>query len=108
MKKRDFNLYVSVLAFIAGALFVLSNDADITANVIGASGESATLTAFIGILVIIASSVFFVLTVNHGEHDIESLVHKNENLHDDLSRQQKAEAELKDKYNYHNYEEHKK
>jgi hypothetical protein len=97
MKKRDFNLYISVLAFITGALFVLSNDADITANVVGASGEGATLTAFIGILIIIGSAAFFVLTINH---DMESLVRKNEHTHEDLTKEEKIQKELEEKYDY--------
>jgi hypothetical protein len=89
---------VSVLAFIVGSLFVLSNDADINANVIGASGEAATLTAFIGILTIIASAVFFILTINHGHTDIESMIRKDENKHEDMNKQHIIQNELEEKY----------
>lgn len=98
MKKRDFNIYVAVLSFIAGALFVLSNDADITANVVGASGEGATVTALIGILIIIASAGFFVMTVQHGKADIETLVHRNDNKHTDLNKEHILKNEIEDKY----------
>jgi len=98
MKKKDFNLYVALLSFIAGAAFILSNNSDMTANVIGASGESATLTAFIGLMIIIASSVFFILTINHGNPDIETMVRRDDNKHEDLNKEEKLKGEIEEKY----------
>lgn len=74
MEKKNFNLTVATFAFIAGAFFVLANKKDITANVIGLSGPGATISAITGIILIIASSGFFVFTINHGDYHLERLV----------------------------------
>ncbi len=57
----------SIVGFFAGAFFVLSNDADITANVIGASGPNTGLTAILGIVLIVASAGLFITGVSNLE-----------------------------------------
>ena len=64
MEKKNFNMIISAVTFIAGGAFVLSNSSDINANVIGASGTGATITAVVGIVLVVASAGFFVLTMN--------------------------------------------
>jgi len=54
----------SIIGFFAGAFFVLSTDADITANVIGASGPSTGITAIAGIALLVASAGLFIIGVS--------------------------------------------
>lgn len=96
MDKKSFNLSLATATFAAGAFFVLANTQDITANVIGASGPEATMTAVTGIALIVASAGFFVFVINHGDTHLERLIRETkdaENVQHEVEKQ-----EVKDKY----------
>ncbi len=79
MKHKNANLIISSLTFVLGALFVVSDSASFTANVIGGSGDpSATLASIIGMFMIMASGVFFILTLSMDQVELERLIHKND------------------------------
>jgi len=67
----------SIAGFFAGAFFVLSNDADITANVIGASGPSSGIAAVAGIALIVVSAGLFITGISN----LESLAAKSNYKH---------------------------
>lgn len=96
MEKKNFNLSIATATFAAGAFFVLANTKDITANVIGASGPGATLTAVTGIVLIVASAGFFVFTINHGDTHLERLVRETKDREEIKTRVE--EEKTKEKY----------
>ena len=96
MEKKNLNLIVSSFAFVLGAIFVLSYPADVTANVIGASGPAAGTTVVIGLVLVIASAAFFILTINHGDTYLERLVRETKNSEEIKSKVD--EHETKEKY----------
>ncbi len=64
------NLIVSAITFVLGGVFVMSDQAGITANVIGYSGVDAGFTSVMGIALIIASAAFFIFTLeNQIQHE---------------------------------------
>jgi hypothetical protein len=102
MEKKNFNLSIATVTFVVGAFFVLANTKDITGGVIGATGPGGTVTAITGLILIIASAGFFVVTINHGEKseniELESLIRKTKN-HEDISiAQEIRKRDTKDKY----------
>ena len=96
MDQKNLNFIVATCAFVLGAIFVLSNPRDITGNVIGASGPGATLTVVMGVVLIIASSAFFMFTINHEDTHLERLLRETKN-HEEVKVQLK-EQETKEKY----------
>jgi hypothetical protein len=64
MDERNFRMLVSAMTFIIGGLFVISNAPDITANVIGASGPEAGLVSIFGIVILVASGIYFMMTAS--------------------------------------------
>jgi hypothetical protein len=82
MKRKTFNLIASVAAFAFGAIYLFSDSASITANVIGASGSNAGFASIIGIVMIISSMVLFEVSMtNTDTHslDLERLVRATKN-----------------------------
>ncbi|MEM4637672.1 MAG: hypothetical protein QXK76_01430 [Candidatus Woesearchaeota archaeon] len=107
MEKKNFNLTISTITFIIGAFFLLSNTKDITGAVVGISGPGGTITAITGLILIIASTAFFIFIINHGDLELERLVRETKN-HEDLTVTKKIkEQEIKEKYQQE-YEEYKK
>ncbi|MGV8150853.1 MAG: hypothetical protein ACP5NV_03945 [Candidatus Woesearchaeota archaeon] len=96
MEKKNFNLSIATATFVLGAFFVLANTKDITANVIGASGPGATITAVTGIILIIASAGFFVFAINHGDTHLERLVRETKDTEE--IKTQVEEQKAKEKY----------
>jgi hypothetical protein len=95
MKLRTFNFIASFSAFILGALFVFSDGAGITANVIGASGDGAGLVSIIGVVMIIgAIGLFIVSQTSTDNHplDLERLIRGTKN-HTNLNGEQYPEEE---------------
>ena len=102
MEQKNFNLIVATITFAAGAAFVLGNRPDITANVVGASGGSASLSSILGITLIIASSAFFVFVINHGDIKLENLIRQTKN-HEEIKSKMPSdniEEEYREKEEY--------
>ena len=96
MKHKNANLIVSSLTFVLGVLFVVSDNVSFTGNVIGASGDpGATLASIIGMFMIMASGVFFIMTLSMDHLELERLVHKNDH----------NSSEIKNYTNMHEQEE---
>ena len=96
MDKKNLNLIVSTVAFVFGAIFILSYPTDITANVIGASGPGAGLTVVMGLAIIIASSALFMFTISHGDTFLERLVRETKN-HEEI-HSKAEEQDIKEEY----------
>lgn len=90
MEQKTFNLLVAAGTFIIGALYIIADDASITANVIGASGGSESIASILGLFLIIASGAFFALLISHQEHnpdvELERMVRYNDS-HPELKRE---------------------
>ena len=96
MKYKKFNFIVSLSAFILGTIFVFSDGAGLTANVIGASGDNAGVTALIGIAMIIgAIGLFIVSMYGTDNHSIklEQLLRRTRN-HEELYEAPKKEQDV--------------
>jgi hypothetical protein len=107
MEKKNFNLSIATFTFVVGAFFVLANTKDITANVIGASGPGATLTAVTGLILIIASAGFFVFIINHGDTHLERMIRETKDHEDINVVKEIGELDAKEKYDQHR-EDYKK
>jgi membrane associated rhomboid family serine protease len=80
MIRRTFNLFASIIAFALGSIYLFSDSASITANVIGASGSIAGFASIIGIVMIIGSIGLFMVTLHHIDDtpiDLEKLVKRS-------------------------------
>jgi hypothetical protein len=64
MDMKTFNFIASMSAFVVGSIFVFSDNASITANVIGATGNDAGFTAMIGIGMIVAAIGLFIVSMH--------------------------------------------
>jgi hypothetical protein len=90
--------------FILGTLYIFSDGASITANVIGASGGSAELTATIGLFMIIGSIGLFIVSMHNTDHrsiDLERLIRRTKDHHD-LTAESQSEQETETRYNTKN------
>jgi membrane associated rhomboid family serine protease len=77
MIRRTFNLIASIAGFAMGAIYLFSDGASVTANVIGASGSIAGFASLIGVVMIISAIGLFMVTLHHiddHEMDLEKLV----------------------------------
>ena len=89
MMRRKINLVASMTAFIIGALFVFSDGASVTANVIGASGSDAGFLAILGVAMIIGAIGLFAVSMNSTDDhsiDVERLLRQtkhHQNLNED-------------------------
>ncbi len=99
---KKITFIASIIGFFVGAFFVLSNSADVTANVIGASGESAGLTAVLGIVLLVASAGVFILMISLDEEVLKTgnqyAKHKQTDQHyasDDLQKPAYEKSEEK-------------
>jgi len=82
MKRKTFNIIASATAFALGAIFLFSDKASITANVIGSSGSGATLASILGIVMIISSMILFEVSMNSADTqalDLERLIRGTKN-----------------------------
>jgi len=64
MENKQLNILSCAGAFLLGSFFVLSDQAGITANVIGYTGSEYALSSVIGIVMIIASAGLFALQIS--------------------------------------------
>lgn len=100
MDQKNLNFIVATCTFVLGAVFVLANPRDITANVIGASGPGATLTVVIGIVMIIASCGLFMYQMNNkfnrSDTRIEQLA--REGSHHEEIKSKMDEEDIEEKY----------
>jgi hypothetical protein len=79
LELKKLSLMTSASAFILGALYVFSDGASITADVVNSSGESAGFTAIIGLSMILCSIGLFIVSINSTDHrsiDLERLVRR--------------------------------
>jgi hypothetical protein len=96
MKNKTFNLGISFVMFILGALYILSDGASVTANVIGASGADAGLTSIIGIIIVVGAIGLFIVEMHstspsgHRDFRLERLVKETKD-HDNLNVQPSSE-----------------
>ena len=106
MEKKNLNLIISAGTFILGAAYILSDTSSVTADVIGAGGDGGSLASIIGIVMIVASAIFFMLTINHGDYKLETLVRKDDNKHEEIRAEiDKKEIEEKYKQEHHEHKE---
>lgn len=79
MIRRTFNLFASITAFALGTIYLFSDGASVTANVVGASGSNAGFSSLIGVVMIIGAIGLFMVTLHHidnREVDLEKLVRR--------------------------------
>lgn len=79
MIRRTFNLIASITAFVVGSIYLFSDGASVTANVIGASGSVAGFASLIGVVMIVGAIGLFMITLHHvdnHEMDLEKLVRR--------------------------------
>ena len=77
MNIKTFNLAASVSAFVVGTIYLFSDAASITANVIGSSGSSNGLTSIMGMIMIIGSIGLFIVSMKSTDNhslDLERLI----------------------------------
>ena len=77
MIRRTFNLFASIAAFAVGTIYLFSDGAGLTANVVGASGSNAGFASIMGVVIIIGAIGLFIVTLHHiddREVDLENLV----------------------------------
>jgi len=102
LKLKKFNFISSASAFILGTIYVFSDSASMTANVIGASSETTGTTAVLGLFMIIGAIGLFIVSMNSTDHrsiDLERLVRKTKD-HSDLNAEplpRSKEEEYKEK-----------
>lgn len=105
--KKNFNLTISAITFIIGIFLLFSNGRNITGSVVGTKGSEETISVTIGLILIIMSTAFFIIVINHGDLNLERLVRETKN-HEDLTVAKKIkEQEILEKYEQ-NQEEYKK
>jgi hypothetical protein len=95
MKRKKLNVIASVTAFVLGTIFLFSDKAGITANVIGSSGSGTGLTSILGIAIIIGSMILFEVSMSHAdtqELDLERLIRRTKD-HEEIYSSQKERAE---------------
>ena len=95
MNRRKFNFIASSIAFLFGTIFVFSDGASVTANVIGASGSSAGFLAILGMAMIVGAIGLFIVTMNDSHYqtlELERLVRKT-NHHVHLNNEPYSEEE---------------
>jgi hypothetical protein len=77
MIRRTFNMYASIAGFTLGAIYLFSDGASVTANVVGASGSIAGFASLIGVVMIVSAIGLFIVTLHHEDNrevDLEKLV----------------------------------
>ncbi len=87
MELKKFNMITSMSAFLIGTVYIFSDGAGITANVIGASGTSAGISAVIGLFMIIFAMGLFIVSRDNTDHrsiDLERLIRGTKD-HKDLN-----------------------
>jgi hypothetical protein len=95
MMRGKFNLIASVVAFALGAVYLFSDGASITANVIGAGSNNAGFASIIGIAMIIGSMILFEVSMNNADTqslDLERLIRRTNN-HEEIYDSKKADEE---------------
>jgi hypothetical protein len=100
MMRGKLNLIASVVAFALGTIFVFSNSAGITANIIGASGSGIGFASIIGVIMIMGSILLFEVSQHNADihgPDLERLIRRTNNheeLYDSKKAQEEPEVEL--------------
>ena len=77
MIRRTFNLFASIAGFALGSIYLFSDGASVTANVVGASGTVAGFASLIGVVMIVSAIGLFIVTLHHEDNrevDLEKLV----------------------------------
>jgi len=77
MNNRTFNLAASISAFALGTIYLFSDSASITANVIGSSGGNTALTSIMGMMIILGSIGMFIVSMRSTDNhslDLERLI----------------------------------
>ena len=67
IKSTKFNMAASMGAFVLGSLYVLSDGASVTANVVGSSGGNTSLTSIMGIIIVVGSIGLFIVSMHHAD-----------------------------------------
>lgn len=100
MELKKFNFISSAGAFVLGTLYVFSDSASMTANVIGASGGSAGLTAIAGVSMIIGAIGLFIVSINSTDIrsvDLERLIRRTKD-HSDLNAEPLPSSRDEERY----------
>jgi hypothetical protein len=102
MNIRTFNLSASITAFVLGTTYLFSDTASITANVIGSSGSNNSLTAIMGIIMIIGSIGLFIVSMRSTDNhniDLERLI-RGTKYHEEMhvKQGQIPETEMEEEY----------
>jgi proteasome assembly chaperone (PAC2) family protein len=95
MQRRTFNLIASVTTFALGTIYLFSDGAGITANVIGLSGSSAGFASIMGIAIILGSMILFEVSMNSADTqsiDLERLIRRTKD-HEEMYHSEKAKTE---------------
>lgn len=109
MNTRTFNLTASVSAFLLGTIYLFSDSASITANVIGSSGSDAGLTSIMGMMMILGSIAMFIVSMKSTDNhsiDLERLIRGTK--HHEVLRTENPVSEEEKKYmEYHSENDEK-
>ena len=106
MDNKNINLIVSAATFVLGAVFVLSDSASITANVIGASGGPEALASIIGLVMIVASGALFAASIRR-DLDLDRLAKENLHNHEELVKEEMYKQDVHEKAGYHQHHDDK-
>jgi hypothetical protein len=110
MKRKTFNIIASATAFAFGAIFLFSDSASITANVIGSSGSGAGFASIIGIFMIISSMILFEVSMNSADIqalDLERLIRGTKNQ-EVIFQTEKTEPDVEIHKAHHEHHLHEK
>jgi ABC-type nickel/cobalt efflux system permease component RcnA len=108
MKRKNFNVIASAAAFALGAIYIFSDSASITANVIGSSTSSTAFASIIGIAMIIGSMILFEVSMTSADTqaiDLERLIRRTKD-HEEMYNSEKVNAEPSIEINKTHHEQH--
>jgi len=109
MIRRTFNLIASIAAFALGSIYLFSDGASVTANVVGASGSNAGFASIMGVLMIIGSIILFEVSMSNADTqpiDLEILIRRTKN-HEEMYDKNKVEPLVEIHRNQHAHEKKK-
>lgn len=108
MNIRTFNMTASLSAFLLGTVYLFSDTASITANVIGSSGSNTSLTSIMGMMMILGSIGLFIVSMTRTDDhslDLERLV-RGTKYSEEIKAKSESDAE-DEKYSEYNRENKK-
>ncbi|MGV8086370.1 MAG: hypothetical protein ACP5N1_01940 [Candidatus Woesearchaeota archaeon] len=97
MNSRTFNIGASLSAFFLGTVYLFSDTASITANVIGSSGSNASLASIMGMMMILGSIGLFIVSMKSTDNhslDLERLI-RGTKYSEEIKTESKSDEEEK-------------